>query len=77
MAAADVFTAVLEDRPYRPGMTLDRARSLLRTLADDGDLDTRAVDLLLTHTTQVDEARRQAQDEARLQFTTFAPGFAA
>ncbi len=43
----------------------------------DFPLIDRAVDLLLTHTTQVDEARRQAQDEARLQFTTFAPGFAA
>ncbi|MES9996491.1 HD domain-containing phosphohydrolase [Desulfovibrio aminophilus] len=76
VAAADVFTAVLEDRPYRPGMTLDSARSLLRTLADGGDLDPRAVDLLLTHTTQVDEARRQAQDEAHRQFTAFAPAFA-
>lgn len=72
VAAADVFTAVLEDRPYRPGMTLDKARSLLRSLADDNDLDPQAVDLLLAHTAQVDEARRQAQDEARLQFSAFA-----
>ncbi len=72
VAVADVFTAVLEDRPYRPGMTLAQARGLLLSLAEAGDLDRGTVDLLLSRQQLVADIRLQAQDEARQRFAAFA-----
>lgn len=64
VAVADVFTALTEDRPYRPGMPLDEALALLRNLRGD-HLDPSLVDLLLAHATTVNEERLRAQADAR------------
>ncbi|MBC8450916.1 HD domain-containing protein [bacterium] len=47
MAAADMFTALAEDRPYRKGMGNAQIRSILRQQANDGLLDAGVVKLLL------------------------------
>jgi HD-GYP domain-containing protein (c-di-GMP phosphodiesterase class II) len=44
LAAADVFHALTEDRPYRPKRSLDEAASLLREEVRAGRLDGRAAD---------------------------------
>lgn len=47
IAVADVFTALTEDRPYRPGMPRGLVEKTMRGMADKNKLDTRIVDDLL------------------------------
>lgn len=72
LSVADVFTALLEDRPYRPGMSPAQTRDLLLALAEAGDLDRDAVRLLLSRQDVVAEILRLAQREAQEQFNAFA-----
>ena len=72
LAVADVFTALLEDRPYRPGMSPSQARDVLLSMAGAGDLDRDAVKLLLSRQTVVEDIRRSAQNQSLRRFTAFA-----
>jgi len=47
LAAADVYHALLEDRPYRPALEPTQAAAHLRAEARDGRLDAAAVDVVL------------------------------
>ena len=47
LAAADVYTALREDRPHRAALDEGEARRLLVEEADTGRLDRRAVDAVL------------------------------
>ncbi len=68
IAVADVFTAITEDRPYRPAMNLDEAAETLRRMAAKNLLDHTLVKLALTHRRELDDARRAAQAEASDQY---------
>jgi len=68
IAVADVFTAITEDRPYRPAMNLDDAAATLRRMATKNFLDHTLVELALTHRRELDKARRSAQAEASEQY---------
>src|SRR5205823_3231770 len=48
LAAADVYHALLEDRPYRPALEANEAAAHLRAEARDGKLDASAVDVVLS-----------------------------
>jgi len=71
MAVADVFTAIAEDRPYRPGMSPDEALGVLRQMALDGALDPRLTRLLGEHLPAINTLRERVQGEALLAFRTF------
>lgn len=47
---ADVCISLLEDRFYRPGMSPPKARDLLPSLAEVGDVDSYALRMLLSPT---------------------------
>ncbi|MCW2277589.1 HD-GYP domain-containing protein [Heliophilum fasciatum] len=47
VAVADIFSALIEDRPYRPGMPKDRICSILRDSVHSGAIDADLVGLLL------------------------------
>ena len=64
MAVADVFVALTETRPYRPGMSVVQATGILERMALQGALDRQVVDLCREHRPDLDEARAQAQVEA-------------
>lgn len=74
LAVADVFTAVCEDRPYRPGMPEAEARALLSREAERGGLDPEVVGPLLSHFADVTAARAGAQAEAAREFQAFHAG---
>ena len=57
MAVADVFSAVAEDRPYRPGMSRERAAGVLREDAERGLLSRPVVELLLENYEMIDRRR--------------------
>ncbi|MZP31457.1 HD domain-containing protein [Heliobacterium undosum] len=49
IAVADVFSALIEDRPYRPGMGRDKIETILTQSAREKALDRDVVDLLFSH----------------------------
>lgn len=61
MAVADVFTAITEDRPYRSGMTSEKALSILQRMVDDGKLDAYVVSLLKGRFEEVNSLRMASQ----------------
>lgn len=63
LAVADVFTAIMEDRPYRTGMPEDKALKLLRNMADQQALDPNIVALSAQHFNDLNNARIYAQKE--------------
>ncbi len=65
VAVADVFTAITEDRPYRQGMSSEKALQVLQQMADDQALDARIVSLLSQHFETINSLRIAAQAECR------------
>lgn len=49
IAVADVFQALLQDRPYRKGMTLENAIDILEKMKNEGKLNKDLVDLVKKH----------------------------
>jgi len=58
MAVADVFAALTEDRPYRPGMSPSQAFETIAGMARSGGLDSYLVELLRANLQEVNEYRR-------------------
>jgi HD-GYP domain-containing protein (c-di-GMP phosphodiesterase class II) len=73
---SDVFTALGEDRPYRPGMEIPRIISILEEQADKYMLDPDVVSLISERRHDLDAARRHAQDQALADFDRFTSGIA-
>ncbi len=61
MAAADVFTALTENRPYREGMDKGETVTLLKEFAANGSLDPRIVPALIDDFDAIDRERTEAQ----------------
>lgn len=76
LAVSDVFTALGEDRPYRPGMELERIISVLEEMARCRALDADVVTLAASRRAHLDEVRRHAQSQALADFERFARGLA-
>jgi HD-GYP domain-containing protein (c-di-GMP phosphodiesterase class II) len=68
---ADVFTAIAEDRPYRPGMSREEADAVLQSMVADKRLDARLVEILRENFLYIDSARRTAQQDAARRYATF------
>ncbi len=64
MAVADVFTALTEDRPYRKGMDIESAMTVLRSMVGNGELDPSLVDKALDNYEILDNIRALSQKEA-------------
>ncbi len=60
-ALADVFTAVMEDRPYRKGIGREAAIRELREMVFRGELDGTLVDLLIGKFDAIHRAKSQAK----------------
>jgi HD-GYP domain-containing protein (c-di-GMP phosphodiesterase class II) len=72
MTVADIFTAIAEDRPYRLGMLRDQAVFVMRELASEGKIDAEVLTMLFDNFEHIDQARRQAQEAARLEYAELA-----
>ena len=71
MAVADVFVALMEDRPYRKGMTRDEALAVLQTQATGGALDPEVIALLNRHFDDINSARIAAQSDTSHEYLQF------
>ena len=65
MAVADIFTALMEDRPYKRGLSLLKAVRVLDALADANKLDKRIVRTLKNNLKAIETGRRAAQERAQ------------
>jgi len=74
LSAADVFTALREDRPYRAGMRRDDTLRIMESMAGENRLDPTAVALLRAAEAEIDEMRAQAQAHAAEDFRSFYTG---
>ena len=61
MAVADVFTAIIEDRPYRAGMGLGRAMDVLDGMVKEGGLCPYVVSILRDNLEGINRVRQEAQ----------------
>ncbi|MBR1736212.1 MAG: HD domain-containing protein [Firmicutes bacterium] len=64
MAAADIFSAITEERPYRKGMSKEQAVTVMAHNTENGTLCPEIVKLLLDIYEQVEAARDKASREA-------------
>ncbi len=71
MAVADVFVAVMEDRPYRMGMEISKALELVSGMARSGALDEYVVEHLVQHVSEIDRHRKEEQQRARQEYSRF------
>lgn len=63
MTVADIFSAITEVRPYRAGMSKEKAREVLIGNAERGEICKWAVELLIDHYDEVYEIRDQKSRE--------------
>jgi HD-GYP domain-containing protein (c-di-GMP phosphodiesterase class II) len=61
IAAADVFTAITEDRPYRPGMDEDQSLRVIGEMARDSLLDAKISALLIHNYREMSALRKSVQ----------------
>lgn len=74
LAVADVFVAVTEDRPYRKGMGMEGALTVLAGMAKNGALDSEIVRILERNADWIDRMRRHEQEKARQEYGRFYSG---
>ncbi|WP_456432410.1 HD-GYP domain-containing protein [Thermosulfuriphilus sp.] len=67
MAVADVFVALSEDRPYRKSMEGKKVIGILKDMAGSA-LDPQVVSVAIENFEEINEIRRQAQEERRLSY---------
>jgi HD-GYP domain-containing protein (c-di-GMP phosphodiesterase class II) len=68
MAVADVFTAITEDRPYRPGMTRKDAVKVLDSMAQNSALNKEIVAMLKANYEEINAVRKNAQASASTEY---------
>jgi HD-GYP domain-containing protein (c-di-GMP phosphodiesterase class II) len=71
VSVADIFTALTEDRPYREGMSGEKAFQILSDAASQHRLDRQVVDTLYAHLNDINEVRRSAQASALDEYHKF------
>lgn len=71
IAAADVFTALLETRPYRDRLDKNEVVQELQKMTRHNVLDRKVVEVLLSNFDTIDTYRNLAQEEARREYLLF------
>ena len=71
VGVADVFTALMEDRPYRKGMTQAESLIILENMATANKLDAAIIALMKTNFDAMNQVRANAQQAATHEYDTF------
>ncbi len=71
LAAADVFTALTESRPYRAGLSPAEALRIVQEMTANRELDPDVVAVLGVHVGSIDTSRAKAQARARAEYSEF------
>ncbi|MEA4926959.1 MAG: HD domain-containing protein [Syntrophomonadaceae bacterium] len=79
MAVADIFTAVTENRPYRPGMEKEKVIGVLESMVNDGSICSNVVSILKNNfdlLTEICKAHQQIAERDYKDFLASAnPGY--
>ena len=68
IAVSDIFTAITEDRPYRKGMTLEQAVTILNSMVKDNSICPYVASILTENLKTIDEIRKDAQKESKVMY---------
>lgn len=68
MAVADIFTAIMEDRPYRKGMFNKEAVAVLNSMVEDKSVCPYVVSILMDNFEIINETRMEAQQQAAVKY---------
>jgi HD-GYP domain-containing protein (c-di-GMP phosphodiesterase class II) len=71
LAAADIFTALTEDRPYRQGLEKDDVLSIMNKMSDERHLETDIVKSVKDYYGDIDQLRIEAQNDALVKYKDF------
>jgi len=71
MAAADVFTALTEDRPYRTGMPSPDALEIIDRMVGNRALDPDVIEYVYKYTDDINQSRIDAQEKAQQEYQVF------
>jgi response regulator RpfG family c-di-GMP phosphodiesterase len=71
IAVADVFTALTEDRPYRPGLSPEKSISIIKGMVDKNALDGSIVNKLIEHLDKLNQIRLEAEKELASEYNEF------
>jgi len=71
MAAADIVTALTEDRPYRLGMDREEAEETLQGMVKNGGIDRNIVEIVNNNFSHINEVRKNAQQRAKDRYNAF------
>jgi putative nucleotidyltransferase with HDIG domain len=72
MTVADIFTALVENRPYRPGLSREKAISILQNMTTQGWLDGDLVQTLSGNFDEMTVICQQAEESALRDYQSFA-----
>ena len=71
IAVADIFTALAENRPYRPGISIDEIKKILVIMVGNGKLDGEVVRLAVENIEKLDKIRIKIQAESNDEWKIF------
>ena len=71
MAVADIFTAILEERPYHKNTTVKAAMTIIQKLSDNSELDPGIAALLKRNLDKINSVRVAAQTAAIKEYRDF------
>lgn len=71
MSVADVFTAVTEDRPYRPGMKKEEVVKLLNNMVNNNALNGDIVSVLIQNYDEINHGRTVRQNKSLEEYRLF------
>lgn len=71
VACADIFTALMEDRPYRKGMSQKESLDLMTQMVKAGDIDNEVVETLIRHSEALNAIRQTTQEKERQNYLQF------
>jgi len=77
VAVADVFVALCEDRPYRAGISQEKALEIITDMALGHHLDTAVVERLQRNLTRINTVRVEAQQTAEREYQSFTEAISA
>lgn len=71
MTVADTFTAITEDRPYRKGMSKNKAISVLEDMVSHKKIDPNVLSVVKKHYRELHQIRHEAQKRASVEYKDF------
>jgi HD-GYP domain-containing protein (c-di-GMP phosphodiesterase class II) len=71
VAVADIVTAITEDRPYRAGMSSEKALKILSGMVENGGIAKRIVAVVKENFPRINDVRIKAQQAAQQEYDAF------